>query len=65
MLVHGDSHYFRVDMPMEDPQTRRRIVNFTRVEVFGDDDVHWVRCDVDPASPEVFRVVPQVIPANR
>jgi predicted phosphodiesterase len=65
VLVHGDSHYFRVDLPMEDPATRRRIFNFMRVEVFGDDDVHWVKCDIDPGSAEVFRIVPQVIPENR
>lgn len=65
VLVHGDSHYFRVDMPLEASTTKRRVVNFTRAEVFGDDDVHWLRCDVNPAWPEVFRFVPQVIPENR
>lgn len=65
VLVHGDSHYFRIDMPLVETRTARRIVNFTRVEVFGDDDVHWLRCDVDPTWPEVFRFVPQVIPDNR
>jgi hypothetical protein len=64
VLVHGDSHYFRVDMPLMVTKTQRRIVNFTRAEVFGDDDVHWLRCDIDPNSADVFRFVPQIIPEN-
>jgi hypothetical protein len=64
-FVHGDSHYFRVDMPLESKTTKRRFFNFIRAEVFGDDDTHWLRCDVDPASREVFRFVPQIIAENR
>lgn len=63
-FVHGDSHVFRVDMPLESKATKRRLFNFTRAEVFGDDDVHWLRCDIDPKSPEVFRFVPQIIREN-
>ena len=48
VLVYGDSHYFRVDKPLQD-STGRRLENFTRVETFGDNqangtnDVHWVK----------------------
>lgn len=42
LLVHGDSHYFRVDKPMEDDQGRR-VERFTRLETFGEADPHWVR----------------------
>ena len=44
-VVHGDSHYFRIDKPFLDAQGRR-LENFTRVETFGDhqengdNDVH-------------------------
>src|SRR6187200_2717305 len=57
-VVHGDSHYFRIDKPFLDAQGRR-LENFTRVETFGDhqengdNDVHWLRVDVDPRSREV------------
>jgi hypothetical protein len=67
--VHGDSHYFRVDKPLQDA-AGRRVQNFTRVETFGDhaesnnNDVQWVRVDVDPASRGVFSFQPQVIPQN-
>jgi hypothetical protein len=68
--VHGDSHYFRVDKPLQDSQGRR-VENFTRVETFGDNqangtnDVHWVRVLVDPRSREVFAYQGQIVPANR
>lgn len=68
--VHGDSHYFRVDKPLQDSQSRR-IENFTRVETFGDhpengnNDVAWLKVDVDPRSREVFSYQPQIVPANR
>lgn len=69
-VVHGDSHYFRVDKPLLDSQGRR-IENFTRVETFGDhqengnNDVNWLRVTVDPRSREVFSYQPQIVPANR
>jgi hypothetical protein len=69
-VVHGDSHYFRIDKPLLDAQGRR-LENFTRVETFGDhqengdNDVNWLRVDVDPRSREVFAFQPQIVPGNR
>jgi hypothetical protein len=68
--VHGDSHYFRVDKPLQDT-AGRRIENFTRVETFGDNqangnnDVHWLQVSVDPRSREVFSYQAKVVPQNR
>ena len=68
--VHGDSHYFRVDKPLQDA-SGRRIENFTRVETYGDNqangtnDVNWVKVLVEPRSREVFAFQPQIVPANR
>jgi len=70
VLVHGDSHYFRVDKPLLDSQGRR-LETFTRLEVPGDNpqndnnDVQWVKVAVDPRSREVFSFQPQVVPGNR
>ena len=70
VLVHGDSHYFRIDKPLVDSQGRR-LENFTRVETFGDhqengiNDVHWVKALVDPESRDVFAFQPQIVPGNR
>jgi len=70
VYVHGDSHYFRVDRPLQDAQGRR-LETFTRLETFGDNasngnnDVHWVKVLVDPHSRDVFAFQPQIVPANR
>jgi hypothetical protein len=68
--VHGDSHYFRVDKPLQNA-LGQRVENFTRVETYGDNqangtnDVNWLKVIVDPSSREVFAYQPQVVPANR
>ena len=64
VLVHGDSHYFRIDKPLYGAKSKRRIENFTRVETFGNPDVHWVRVTVDPNDPEVFTFRPQLVREN-
>jgi hypothetical protein len=70
VLAHGDSHYFRIDKPLQDDQGRR-VENFTRLEGPGDNaqngnnDVHWVKVTADPRSREVFAFQPQIVPGNR
>ena len=64
VLVHGDSHYFRMDQPLLDARSRRRIENFTRVETFGNPDVHWVKASVDWRDPNVFTFRPQHVRKN-
>jgi hypothetical protein len=54
VLVHGDSHYFRIDKPMVDASSQIRVDNFTRVETFGNPDVQWLRVKVDFRNPNVF-----------
>ena len=43
LLVHGDTHHYRVDRPLNHPGTREPLPNMTRVEVFGSPSVDWVR----------------------
>ena len=62
LFVHGDGHRYRVDQPLTDPVTFDRLENFTRVEVFGSPVVNWVRVDVMPEGPQVFRVGPGQTP---
>jgi len=60
VLLHGDSHYFRIDKPLFSSKEAgpgkfgRNIENFTRVETFGFPEAHWVRMIVDPEDPNVF-----------
>ncbi len=63
VLVHGDSHYFRIDKPLVDSRNQR-VMNFTRVETFGPPDMHWVRATVDPSDPNLFQFEPVVVKAN-
>jgi hypothetical protein len=72
VLAHGDSHLFRTDKPLLAPTSdanvtsaKRRLEDFTRVETFGDGEVHWVEVLVDPKTPEVFRFNARIVEANK
>ena len=69
VLVHGDSHYFRVDKPLSPLRVRGRppvtaLENFTRVETFGSPYSHWVHVTVDAGDPSVFTFRPRIVGAN-
>ena len=63
-LVHGDSHYFRIDKPLIGTRSGRRVENFTRVETFGENDNHWLHVAVEPQSPNVFVFDQRIVEAN-
>lgn len=68
VIAHGDSHYFRIDMPLNAPAadgSRQMLENLTRVENFGAQQVHWVEVTVDARDPNVFRFTPRIVEANR
>lgn len=64
VLVHGDSHYFRIDQPLVGSKSGRRIENFTRVETFGNPDVHWILGVVDSRDPNVFQFERRLVKKN-
>lgn len=64
VLVHGDSHYFRIDKPLVGTRNKRRLENFTRVETFGNPDVHWLRARVDWRDPNVFQFEQRIVQKN-
>lgn len=54
LLAHGDRHLFFVDRPFGgDPGPRP---DLTRVQAPGEPLPGWVRVDVDPGRPGVFRI---------
>lgn len=55
VLVHGDTHYHRIDRPLKDPLSGATLANFTRVETYGSPFIGWVRGTVDDRDPQVFR----------
>jgi hypothetical protein len=62
-LVHGDSHYFKVDKPLNTPQGGV-VANFTRVETFGSRNTHWVAATIDADNPYVFSFEQRIVAAN-
>jgi hypothetical protein len=48
VLVHGDTHQYKLDQPWKD------IPNLTRLETFPGFTPQWVRATVNPATPRVF-----------
>jgi hypothetical protein len=64
VLVHGDTHYFRIDKPLFGATSQRMLEHFTRVETFGSPNVHWMRAIVDPNDPQVFLFKPEIVKKN-
>ena len=62
LVIHGDSHRFVVDQALMDFSPD--LDNVTRLQVFGDSEVHAVRVFVDPASPGIFAFQPMIVPGN-
>lgn len=71
VLMHGDTHYFRVDKPLFRTNEAgpgnfgRQIENFTRVETFGFPEAHWVRVIVDLNDAGVFSFKEEIVDKNR
>jgi hypothetical protein len=63
VLVHGDSHYFEVDKPINLP-SGGVLANFTRVETFGARQTHWVSATIDPSDPNLFQFEPRIVAAD-
>lgn len=59
LVIHGDTHWFRLDRPLIDPATGRAIENVTRLEVYGSPFVDWVHVTVRTEGGKArFEVVP-------
>ena len=71
LFLHGDTHYFRVDKPLfrsgvfGGGDRGRQIESFTRVEVHGYPEAHWVRIAVDARDASVFSFKEEIVEANR
>ena len=68
VLVHGDSHFFRIDKPLplwvQGAPVLPLLENFTRLETFGTPNHHWVQVTVDPNNPNVFTFQQRIVSAN-
>ena len=59
LLVHGDTHFFKVDKPLYSPG--KLLPNLTRLQTFGHPLIHWVQVTVDPKNPTVFTIQPVIV----
>ncbi len=65
LLVNGDSHKYIVDKPiLKDAKTKKVLENFTRVQVFGEQDMHAVKIIFDPTSESLFKTEQLLIKGN-
>lgn len=62
MLVHGDTHYFKMDKPFYSPT--RLLSNFTRVQTFGSPHIHWLKATINTHSANVFHIEPMIVKGN-
>lgn len=60
LLVHGDTHDFKFDQPVED-SSGQTIPNFYRLEGIGSPDIGWVEVTVAAEDPAPFQVQPHFI----
>lgn len=64
LLVHGDTHWHRIDHPLYHPGSSEPIANFTRLETFGYPFMGWVKVIIDTETPTLFRFESHSYPEN-
>lgn len=64
LLVHADEHRYRLDVGMRVRPGGEPVPNVTRLETFGEANVHGVLVAVDPKSTQVFLPGPLLVPGN-
>lgn len=64
LLLHADAHRHRIERGVAFQPGGEPLKNVTRVETFGEKDLHAVIVVVDPASRDVFLPAPLFIPGN-
>ena len=65
LLINGDSHVFLVDKPMyEKGKLKKGIDNFTRLQVFGENNIHAVKVTINPATAGLFQIEQLLVAGN-
>lgn len=64
LLVHADEHRYRLDVGVQLLPGEAPLPNVTRLETFGDYNVHAVLVAVDTDSPQLFLCGPLIVPGN-
>ncbi len=64
LVVHGDYHTFVVDHPFRTGDGKKALMNVTRLQVYGENDVAAVRVAVDTDDPALWSFRPLLVPEN-
>jgi hypothetical protein len=64
ILVHGDSHKFIIDKPFLHDSSKKVLANFTRIQVFGEEDIQAVKIIINPAAKGLFQVEQLLVDEN-
>ena len=54
-MLFRSTHWQRIDQPLREARTGKKIANFTRVETFGYPVLGWVKAIIDREDPKLFR----------
>lgn len=66
LLINGDSHEYKVDKPLyENKEIKKSLLNFTRLQVFGESDMHAAKITINPNNPILFEIQQFWIPENQ
>ena len=65
LLIHGDSHEYRLDHPLTRPGGNEVLGNFTRLETYGSPDIGWVRVVVDSVAGRFVEFEPRFMRFGR
>ena len=55
LLVHGDTHWHRIDHPLRHPETKKPMANFTRLETNGYPFMGWVKVTINHETLTLFQ----------
>lgn len=64
LLVHADEHRYRLEVGVQLLPDEPPLPNVTRLETFGEWNVHGALVCVDPGSPQLFLCGPLIVPGN-
>ena len=62
LLVHGDTHWNRIDHPLRRPGSSEKLANFTRVETYGSPFMGWTTISIGDEDPALFHFATQSYP---
>ncbi|MCB1742241.1 MAG: hypothetical protein KDK91_17840 [Gammaproteobacteria bacterium] len=55
ILIHGDTHHQRIELPETNPRQSRRLARLTRIETYGHPFMGWIQISVRPGENPLLR----------